>query len=321
MHGHDCEKAAALDAVTTPGSFLGLRLLQHGDQAEEVGMLALADGDLLTTERLKQVGFAVGNALTEIRCQAHKSASGWSLTQHSHTVSCAVNDAALKYGQTVAVRKGDRIELGMLCLVVAEDEVVDKASTRLPTTSADEEGSQLAQNAALDPFAHLPRFQPDMHSDTLAFYAGPPAKQDVIDELAGDYMMAITDPTARQRQTMATGTLLGAMHTVSTQQESEQTMPAHFSLEDVLSGQLSIEQVLAGIGTEDTQWAKPERTEDVLMLFADGVVRRAQSHLPDLTRREHHAISPDSHVAMGRSADDSASPDAIDKTIPHPMTK
>jgi hypothetical protein len=40
-------------------------------------------------------------------------------------------------------------------------------------------------------------------------------------------------------------------------------------------------------------------SEDVLGLFAPELAREAKPPLPSLTRREHHDLSPDSHVRIG----------------------
>lgn len=310
MHEHHVKKDTFPGSATAPGSLLGLRRLHHGsidDPSRQADILVLADCDILTADRLKHIDLNAGYALTEIRCQVCKGTSGWTLTQHSRTVSCVVNDAALDFGKTVALSRGDCIELGMLRLIVTDDDLMQVGSIQALTMLADEAQGPYMQDAATDPFAYLPRFQPTMREDTPAFHTGSSTKQDVIDELASEFMMTVTDVSALHRHRVETAVSPGTAQAFPTQQESEKNIPAHFSLEDVLSGQLGIEQVLTGIGADHAQWDKSEPTEDVLMLFAEGITRRTQSHLPDLTRREHHAISPDSHVAMGQIADQTTS--------------
>lgn len=183
---------------------------------------------------------------------------------------------------------------------------------------------QSIQDAAMDPFAHLPGFLPDRRDDTPAFCTNASLRQDVVDELAYEYLMTVTNASAMHGHQAATGTLPalpGTTQAFPMVLELEKEMPAHFSLEDVLSGQLSIEQVLTGIGADHAHrdgacWDQPEAVKDVLMLFADGLACPAQSRLPDLTRREHHAISPDSHVAMGHIADAPAGLSSTNKTTP-----
>lgn len=306
MHEHHVKKAAFPVSAAAPDSLLGLRRLHHGsidDFPRQAEILILADCDFLTGDRLRHIDPSAGYALTEIRCQVCKVASGWTLTQHSRTVNCAVNDAALDFGKTVALSRGDRIELGMLRLIVTEDDLTEVEPIQTPTTSAGEAKALRIQDGIMDPFAHLPQFQSDIRGDTSAFHASSSTKQDVIDELAGQFIMTVTDVGASYRPPAGPGISPSAAQAFPTQQKSEKNIPAHFSLEDILSGQLSVEQVLTDIGQYDAQWDQPEGIEDVLMLFADGIARRTQSHLPDLTRREHHAVSPDSHVAMRRIAD------------------
>lgn len=97
--------------------------------------------------------------------------------------------------------------------------------------------------------------------------------------------------------------MAGAAPRKPTPEQFAQQNPAHFSLEDVLSGQLTIDQVLARIGPDDTTWNTPAAAEDVLVLFASAIPRREQAQLLGLTRREHYAISPGSPVSPGRAAD------------------
>lgn len=283
-------------------------------------MLVLADGDILTAKRLENISFVAGDDLQEIQCQAHKGTSGWMLTQQSRTVSCSVNDEALEYGKTAAIHDGDRVELGMLSLIITTDNVIDDEPIQALTTLADETTGLSLRDDATDPFAQVPGLESDRRDATLAFYEQVPKKQDLIDELAQEYMMAVTDASSIHGHQTGPDALRGVAPAFPTVLELEKEIPAHFSLEDVLSGQLSIEQVLAGIGAEDSQWNKTEALEDVLLLFADGIPCRGQLPIPDLTRREHHAISPDSHVAMGHMMDDSTFPFA-DKLMLSDVTK
>ena len=210
--------------------------------------------------------------------QDKKTASGWLLSNQSATINCAINDVLLLYGQWHAIQSGDYIELGLLRLVVADD--CDAENT-----------------AELNPFADLPRFTPEMQAQTSA--ERTLEKTDVITQLAWQFRQAVTDPTFLQRGQASTGASQVTDQVTTTLEQLARQDPAHFSLEDVLSGQLSIDQVLHRIGPDDPAWNTPAAPENVLLLFADEMARQEPSPLPGLTRREHHAISPDSPVSIG----------------------
>lgn len=314
MRRHHDDENAPFGTVENSESFLGMRLFQHHDLVEQPHLLLLKNGDMLSTERLTHIGIIANDSLRDVACQIHEGGSAWRLTQHSQTVGCVVNDAALMYQQTVVLREGDRIELGPLQLIVvgamADDEPIASANP-----FDDDEKSRPEHDLDMNPFAHLPHFRPDRCNETLRPYASAPSGQDVIDELADEYMMAIMDPGAIDQHQTTTIIPFGAHQLLSVEHEREREIPTHFSLEDMVTGQLGIDQVLARIGMDDAQWDKLEGHEDVLMLFADGMLHRARQYLPHLTRREHHAISPDSHVDMARTGNDRASPDISGKTI------
>lgn len=71
-------------------------------------------------------------------------------------------------------------------------------------------------------------------------------------------------------------------------------------LGDILRPRESIDQLLAGFAHlgPDTFFAGGD-SADVLHLFAADLARSARTALPSLTRREHHDVSPDSHMRLG----------------------
>jgi len=237
--------------------------------------------------------------LAGVCCMVKKLPSTWQLTNHSQTINCAVNDALLRYGESREIAMGDSIELGLLRLMVSDEIDVDDASSAaftqrevvaFPTSDM----LRKTPHADLDLFDCLPRFAPDDASETQVH-------TDVITQLAQAYEQAIADPTSLRSQLAIASSMPGTAPHVPTPEQLALQNPAYFSLEDVLSGQLTIDQILARIGPEDTTWNTAVPAEDVLMLFADERSRREQAQLPDITRREHHAISPDSPLSLGRT--------------------
>ena len=321
MYEHHTEENFPKKSNNNLGLSLALQRFPHDSSNGKListEMLILASGDILTVERLKHAGYICSNDFADICCQANKEISGWSLKQLSQKIVCAVNDHALSYGHSVIVRNGDRIELGLLRLIFVADEVSHCKSTDMLTESDDGVQVQTAMDISLTdtmtdtltdtltPFADLPPIQPLRHSNASFSYLENAQEQDVIAELAEQYLMAISAPAGGEIKQTPSIHLLNSSVKKNIAQAPEQIIPGHYSLEDVLSGQLSIEEVFTRIGADNPQWDMPEAIEDVLMLFADGITHRTTSCLPGLTRREHHTISPDSHVAFGCAIDDAA---------------
>lgn len=117
----------------------------------------------------------------------------------------------------------------------------------------------------------------------------------ILDELGKDYIQALQDPASlhAQRSMQALPELTDSP--LSTPTESTAPVPPHVSLEDMVSGRLEFDDVLPLISSD--VWQPPSSAShlDVLHLFSAGIALPAQrANLPTLTRREHHAFSPDS---------------------------
>lgn len=76
-------------------------------------------------------------------------------------------------------------------------------------------------------------------------------------------------------------------------------------LGDILRRREGIDQLLAGFARlgPDPSFETADN-EDVLHLFAPELVRSARTAVPSLTRREHHDVSPDSHMRLGATRPD-----------------
>jgi len=121
------------------------------------------------------------------------------------------------------------------------------------------------------------------------------AGRNILDELAKDYILAIQDPASlhAQRSMHALPELSNAP--LSTPTELIVASPRHVSIEDMVSGRLEFDDMLPLISGVVWQLPSSMPNQDVLHLFADGIAIPAQrAKLPSVTRREHHAFSPDS---------------------------
>lgn len=71
-------------------------------------------------------------------------------------------------------------------------------------------------------------------------------------------------------------------------------------LRDILQPSEGIDRIIEGFeALNSSRLLDAHAPEDVLGLFAPELVRDARASLPSLTRREHHELSPDSHVRIG----------------------
>ncbi|MFJ2990681.1 TagK domain-containing protein [Collimonas sp. NPDC087041] len=123
----------------------------------------------------------------------------------------------------------------------------------------------------------------------------PGVHSNIVEELGKDYIQAVQDPASLHAQLniQAMPELTDSL--LSTPTELAAHIPQHISIEDLVSGELDIENLFQQFGTQEWQLPSTTPDNDVLNLFAQGIAMPKQrSNLPSLTRREHHAFSPDS---------------------------
>lgn len=134
--------------------------------------------------------------------------------------------------------------------------------------------------------------------------ASPPSAPDgpvpLLDELHDEFVRVVRDPDQLSGRTDWEGFLaFGGEPAPSLDELSEQAQP-YALLRDILQPPEAIDRLidhfesLVSSGLLDT-----EQPDDVLSLFAPELARDARTSLPSLTRREHHDLSPDSHIRIG----------------------
>jgi hypothetical protein len=127
----------------------------------------------------------------------------------------------------------------------------------------------------------------------------------IVEELAKDYIRAIQDPASLHAQLGMQAMPELSAAPLSTPTELAAHIPQHLSIEDMVSGELGIANLLQQFGKQEWQSPSSAPDRDVLKLFAQGIaIPEQRVNLPALTRREHHAFSPDSSY---RAATDSRS--------------
>jgi len=190
---------------------------------------------------------------------------------------------------------------------------IAQAKTDLPKKTCDAQASPIATGSVAENPA-------DVQSNGGAV-ALKKIDCSILDQLARDYIQAIQDPNSVHDR--------HGMHAMPKQDESILSTPAelaasipqHVSIEDVVSGEMTIDSLVQQIGRQEWTLPSAASEQDVLHLFADGIViPRQRANLPSLTRREHHAFSPDSsYLAASASRYDterSASPNSKDSDHP-----
>ncbi|RQO49753.1 hypothetical protein DBV14_18430 [Variovorax sp. KBW07] len=140
--------------------------------------------------------------------------------------------------------------------------------------------------------------------------APPPARDHstaLLDELHDEFVRVVRDPDQLAGRTDWEGFLAFDTEPAPSLDELRKQAEPYALLRDILQPREHIDRTiddfepLAKSGLLDT--AHPE---DALGLFAPELVRDGRAALPSLTRREHHELSPDSHVHIGaaRASDD-----------------
>jgi hypothetical protein len=279
-----------------------------GDDENHVdgAILSLVDGDRLNQQRLHSyLRIDACNWLAQANCSVHHTCAGWQIKQCSETLTCAVNDVRLELEQSCALDMGDYIELGMLRLVVGSPTPTlhaiaeDATNTYGQSGTGDTDSSDFLWQMDGDPFHDLPHF--DAKKNHTGGASQPSGAIDVVAQLAEQYVLALTDPAALQTQRSALGIRQNQERNNITIDQMAGCRPVHYSLEDTLSGQLHIDQILNRLGPLPADWDRCIPAEDVLTLLAADIPLRTQNRLPELTRREHHELSPDSHAIMVRA--------------------
>lgn len=149
-----------------------------------------------------------------------------------------------------------------------------------------------ARSAARPPSAH----------GAAALRQGPErtSSTGVLDHLHDEFVRVVRDPSQLAGHTDWAGVPVpGAAPSTSVQDLSQQAESFPMML-DILRPPGSIDQVMQDFDPLGrSTLLDMDGPEDVLRLFAPELARSVRTTVPSLTRREHHEVSPDSHVRIG----------------------
>lgn len=122
----------------------------------------------------------------------------------------------------------------------------------------------------------------------------------LLDELHDEFVRVVRDPDQLYGRTDWEGLLASDGEPAPTLDELREQAEPYPLLRDIVQPREGIDRIIEGFEALDrSTLLDAQQDEDVLGLFAPELARNAGASLPSLTRREHHELSPDSHVRIG----------------------
>lgn len=130
--------------------------------------------------------------------------------------------------------------------------------------------------------------------------AASSAAAPLLDELHDEFVRVVRDPDQLAGRVDWEGLLSSDGESAPTLDELRKQAEPYALLRDILLPREGIDRIIEDfepLGRSNL--LDTEQPEEVLGLFAPELARDARASLPSLTRREHHELSPDSHVRIG----------------------
>lgn len=158
----------------------------------------------------------------------------------------------------------------------------------------------------------LPRAQARPHADVLAALvdgtalahrSSGGAAKGLLDALHDEFVRAVRDPGQLSGRSDWRGFVPPGAAPAPTLDALRAQARRYPLLRDILQPREAIDRTLDRFATlVPPDLLDAHRPDEVLGLFAPELVRTSNAPLPSLTRREHHALSPDSHLRIGRAS-------------------
>lgn len=128
----------------------------------------------------------------------------------------------------------------------------------------------------------------------------PGGPKSLLDDLNDEFVRVVSDPDQLAGRTEWEGIFAIDGEPAPTLDELSKQAEPYPLLRDIVLPREGIDRIIDGFEPLDrSTLLDAPNMEDVLSLFAPELARDAQAALPSLTRREHHQLSPDSHVRIG----------------------
>lgn len=127
----------------------------------------------------------------------------------------------------------------------------------------------------------------------------------LFDGLHEEFVRVVRDPTQLAGRTDWEGILAPDGDHAPSLDELSRQAESYPLLRDILLPREGIDQVIADFDPLGRSTLLDiDDSEEVLRLFAPDLARHARPSVPSLTRREHHDMSPDSHMQLGGARPD-----------------
>lgn len=280
--------------------------------------------------------------LDQVLCMVRWKAAdaAWSLRHANDGFNYTVNDVLLASDKSIILRLGDHIEIGMLRLKVLAPTCSDQG---LPGISANYVQSKLhGEDIKSDEVEPSPFPLMDSTGDnywaqkwtqenpydivpviTLPDYAisnerqvEANVKQNSLKKLGSDYVKAILDPAALYSIQEASIHLAMRETKLLTPEQLATSLREQDTLTDILAGPIQGANYYIDKFQTDTEYFhRPgiNKSDAMQRYIWDLKSNSNRVRPPELTRREHHAISPDSHFSLERAVPDSGTNDTNKK--------
>ncbi|MEJ8827316.1 TagK domain-containing protein [Variovorax humicola] len=277
-------------------------------------------------------------------CRIGLRGRSWQLSNDSHALACTLNGQRVPAGTVTSVADRDVLELGLLRFVVElADSDVNAAAFDLRNLALSPRQQSFADpfgvldidgarpQSVANPLGQLLGELPVAKGQaakglTAASAAIPPLREisrrehrpqpgsadALFDDLHEGFIRAVRDPSRLAESALWENShALAGEATLTTLEDLTRDAVATYPLvRDVLHDREKIDQLFDGVDSWDkSPLFEPQETEEVLRLFAPELAHSARKSIPSLTRREHHALSPDSPMPIESTRQGTRSPD------------
>ncbi len=303
-------------------------LHQHGVQTHHQKVVTFSDDAQLrgikSTAGLPPEEYAW---LDQVQCMLHWKAveADWVLHHGHDDFNCTINDVLLEVGESSVLHVGDFIEIGMLRLQVFAAQEQHQPVLRAGISSTYHDDAHAQDYAEKKSFTlvgftdtaywkqgEMQRNPYDIVSAiTLPDYDvnnerhdSTAAKQNALTQLGKNYVKAILDPAAVHSQHVANMQLTMLETKLLTPEQHAASLHEKDTLTDILSGPVNGANYYIDKFdlSKDFVGESALNKDDAMYRYTwDINHNNKRTRPPELTRREHHAMSPDSHFSLERA--------------------
>jgi hypothetical protein len=316
------DNTAAGQVANANEPILQLRLVRsHGNPANAALSVPATGATLAAAFELDGQKLDCEQLIEADLCRIDLQGRSWHLSNDSHSLACTLNGARVPAGKNTPIGAGDVLEVGLLRFVAeiagpveADGSAFDLRDLAPASITAEDPFGALDIDGArplpfADPLAELLGEVPSVQRGAVKGQAAPLPAMQVMDggsadalfnDLHDGFVRAVRDPSRLGDSTMwDSGHALSDDSGLKTFDDLTRDAVAAYPLvRDLFHGREKIDQTLDGFSSLGSLSLEAEKPEEVLRLFAPELAHSAKTAIPSLTRREHHALSPDSPMPV-----------------------